>query len=245
MQERRTRLIGLLVPAALLLSGCLASGELVVVASAPREGGGITILLAGIDLEENGQATYVIKKDGRAAYPPGGRGVPFPVAERKGEAFVPYEVFVTGNGPYDVEVSYDGVVRAANVRVEKWVEYVYLHPVAKGSNVVVDVILAKEQGGLPSDRVIAEGRLILDVMYRGIDGSSRERVKVVTTATPEDETFTRVVVPRAQLNKGPGYYSFDATFHNNQALGNNGVGNDPTMANRDPPWNWICIDTCT
>lgn len=235
----------LLAPA---LAGCLAEGRLLATATAPKEGGGMTILLGAVDLKADGQASFVVKKEGRVIYPPGGfaKGA-IPIASGQGSTFVPYLSFVVGNGIYEVVAEYEGKKQVVAVTVEKWVEYVYLHPILRGANVQVDAQLSKASGGQPVDRIIAEGDLILTVWYRGLDGKARDGapVRIVTVKTPEDETYTQVQIPKSAFGRGPGWYEIDPKFDNRQASGNNGVRADPSMAQRSPPWNWICIDTCT
>lgn len=239
-----------LVPLALLapaLAGCVQEGNLLATASAPKEGGGMTILLGVVGLKADGAATFVIKKEGQVLYPPGGFAkAPLAVADGQGSTFVSYNAFVVGNGIYEVLVEYGGLSRSAFVEVDKWVEYVYLHPILRGANVLVDAQLSRASGGAPQDRIIAEGDLRLTVWYRGLDGKARDGapVKVVSTRTPADETYTQVLIPKTSFNRGPGWYEVEPKFDNYQASGNVGVTADPSMAHRSPPWNWICLDTC-
>lgn len=231
------------------LAGCVNEGKLLTTASAPKEGGGMTILVGAVNLKADGSAAFVIKKEGRVVYP----GIdalakaPLALAGGEGSAFVPYNAFVVGNGVYEVVVEYAGETRSTSAAVDKWVEFVYLHPILRGANVQVDVQLSRASGGLPQDRIIAEGELRLAVYYRGLDGKVRDSnypVKVVTVTTPGDQTYTQVQIPKSSFNKGPGWYEVEPKFDNYQASGNVGVAGDPSMAQRSPPWNWICIDTC-
>ncbi len=227
-------------------SGCLGAGaaqELGVVASSPRQGGGLTlgVMKAGlIGKGPSGQADFEIRYDGTRVYPPLPFGASFQVENGRGIEFVPYNVFVVGNGKYEVVVRFNGEESSITTNVEKWVEYVYLHPYDRGSKVVVDLQLSTSRGGAPTDRVIAVGDLRIDIRYRGADGNSDEYITSIRTSTPEDETFTRIDVPKGRFTR-PGYYSFDAVFHNNQAKGNTWVGNDPSLADRNPPWNWVYV----
>jgi len=227
------------------LAGCLGEGDLILALSAPDAADGMTIFAAredGLGDTPSRQARYRVEYDGRTVYPPGGVGGIFIVSGGSGSQFLPYNFFVEGNGRYDVVVELDDETAQASARVEKWVEYVYLHPYWKNGKAIVDVQLSKASGGSPEDRVIARGDLVLEVRYRGLEGSLNTYSGVLRAETPDDATFTRIDVPRSTFSKGPGYYSFESTFHNGQAKGNTGVHNDPSMAARSPPWNWIKVD---
>lgn len=224
------------------LAGCLQGSGVELALSSPAHSDGLTIFAAAPG-EEPEQGRYVISYQGRDVYPPGGLGGVFSMKDGKGSQFVPYSFFVQGNGRYDVRVEIDGTTATSHTIIEKWVEYVYLHPYYKGSRALVDVQLSRERGGSPTDRVIARGDLIIEVHYRGPDGTLDSLVGTMRETTPSDATFTRLQVPPSLLSRGPGYYAFEATFHNAQAQGNAGVENDPTLAQRSPPWNWLKVGT--
>jgi len=234
-------LVVLLVPA---LAGCLQDDTLVAALSAPLDADGLTIFAVRGDGSENGpslQANYEIRYQGRIVYPPAGAGGILILNQGRGSQFVPYHFFVEGNGPYEVVVRLEDQVATASVSVEKWVEYVYLHPYWKNGRALVDLQLSKGTGGQPDDRVVARGDLLLEVRYRGLDQSLNSYAGVIRAKTPDDRTFTRIDVPSSTFSKGPGWYSFESTFNNDQAKGNTNVKNDPTMASRSPPWNWIYV----
>lgn len=226
-----------------LASGCLGgfSPDLIVAASAPITSDGVTVFASTPDADDSGQASYRIERAGKAVYPPGGIGGIVPMSGGKGSVFVPYQRFVEANGPHDLVVTFDGDEARTTFQVEKWVEYVYLHPYYKNGRPFVDLQLSKGIGGSPDDRIITRGDLILEVAHRGLDGRLRQPSGVIRQQTPDDATFTRIEVPKDVLDNGPGYYSFEATFHNDEAKGNSGVGNDPTLAQRTPPWNWLYV----
>lgn len=239
-------LAGLLVGSS-ALSGCILGAEpLIVAASAPKASDGMTLFVVtetGFLEKARGHthAEYVVYFGDRLIYPPAGRGASFPVEGRSGSVFVPYDLFVVGNGEYDVLVKFAGVETRARVHVEKWVEYVYLHPFDRGDTIVVEVALSSAAGGRPEDRILSRGELVLNLKYRGLDGSLERNVGQVTAETRHDATSTSVSIPRSRFNAGPGYYSVEPLFHNYEARDNVQVGADPTMANMRPPYNWIYI----
>lgn len=239
---RRMRVVALVL-AATALAGCLGgfSPDLLVSASAPITSDGITVFASTPDGDASGQASYRIEREGRIVYPPGGLGGVVPMANGHGSVFVPYERFVEGNGPYTLVVTFDGDEARTVFQVEKWVEFVYLHPYYKGGRAWIDLQLSKAMGGSPDDRVVSRGDLIIQVDYRGLDGRVRQSSGVIRQVTPDDATFTRIEIPRSVIDDGPGYYSFEATFHNDEAKGNTGVKNDPSLAQRSPPWNWLYV----
>lgn len=236
--------------AALALSGCVtfagAKDALIVALSAPKAASGMTLFLVTDNglvekiTQDTDSAEYAIYFGDRLIYPPGGHGASFPVEGRTGSAFIPYNLFVVGNGDYDVVVDYAGTSTRARVTVEKWVEYVYLHPFQKDNFVVVEAALASATGGKPDDRVLAAGDLILNIHYRG-DGSQDRVIGSVAGTTRNDEVGTKLEVPRSRLSQGAGFYSFEPVFHNMEAKDNVQVPGDPTMANRQPPWNWLYV----
>lgn len=237
---------------ALLAAGALAYAlgwiggpePLTVAASAPRAGGGLTAFVIVSDKLAslaNDVAAYEIRYGGAVIYPPGGVGGSFSVENGRGTLFVPYHQFVVGNGPYEVVVRYGSHEGSAQTSVVKWVDYVYLKPYDRGSSVWIDAQLSRSAGGSPSDRVTTDGELALDLVYRGVDGKAKKFLSRITTETEAHDSFTRLEVPRSKFSEGSGYYSVEATFHNAQARNNLNVGNDPLMAQRSPPANWIWI----
>lgn len=241
---RAAVLVALFV-ASSVLAGCVGNrNSLLVAVSAPKEAGGLTLFAVrqsmAIGAEET--AEYEIRYGGKVIYPPSGRGAEFGVTKEGATVFVPYSLFVVGNGEYEARVRYDGEELGTKFRVEKWVNYVFLHPFDRGARVDVDVVLARTTGGAPADRILAEGDLVLELHYRGQDGK-RDKLLNPTLKTTTDgaSTFTRLEVPRSRFSEGPGYYSFEPVFHNRQAKGNLWVPADPTMADRNPPWNWIYV----
>lgn len=244
----RPILIALIVAGPAISAGCLSSPvlngtDLVLVVSAPREGGGLTLFAVDQSrFSAGGTAEFEIRYGGVTVYPPGGKGAEFDLEKSGGAVFVPYSLFVVGNGKYDVLVRHDGETAKTQVDINKWVGFVYLHPFDRGSKIVVDVQLSRTTGGLPNDRVLTEGELVLELHYRGQDGTRDKflspAIKVVTDSS---ETFTRIELPRSRFSEGPGYYSVEPVFHNRQAKGNYWVPPDPTMQDRNPPWNWIYV----
>lgn len=249
MRGRTARVAVALAFTALVVStsGCLTivTGALTVAASAPRASSGMTIFVVAqpgfLDRAQGDRAEYAIYYGDEAVYPAGGRGASFAVEELTGSIFVPYSHFVVGNGPYDVVVRYDGEEYRARVDVHKWANYVFLHPFDQGTNIKVQAALGSATGGRPEDRVLAKGDLIVDIHYRGLDGTEDRVIGSARAETRNDAISTTINVPRSKLDAGPGYYSFEPVFHNDEAKNNLQVRADPTMANRHPPWNWIYI----
>lgn len=237
-------LVLLVLPAT---AGCLGEDPLLVAVSAPKAASGMTLFLVTersfIERmqESTNRAEYAIYFGDALVYPPGGKGASFQLDGRSGSAFIPYDTFVVGNGEYDVLVDYAGTQTRARATVEKWVEYVFLHPFEKGDTILVQAALGSATGGRPEDRVLAKGELVLDIHYHGEDGASDRAIGSVATQTRHDQVSTSVHVPRARLDAGPGWYSFEPVFHNLEARNNVQVLADPTMGNFDPPWNWIKI----
>lgn len=229
------------VAAALLVQG----DSLIVAVSAPKVGPAMTIFLATdlgpLEDYRDLTAEYEIRYGDHLVYPPSGRGATFDVRDRRGTAIVPYELFVVGNGEYDVIVRYGGEATRSRVTVEKWVEHVWLQPGERGGSLQVETALSAGTGGRPEDRILARGEIILTVHYRGADGRSDRVLGQVATETRSDRTSTPVSIPRSLLSEGPGYYSFEPLFHNREARNNAQVDGDPTMANRRPPANWIYV----
>jgi hypothetical protein len=248
MGRRRTLAIALALAATAPLSaGCLSRDPLIVALSAPKAASGMTLflvtepsLLDKLDATSK-SAEYAIYYGNQLAYPPGGRGASFTMDGRAGSVFIPYDRFVVGNGDYSVVVRYGGAQVTAQATVEKWVDYVFLHPFDKGSAIVVEAALASATGGSPEDTVLAEGELVLALHYHGADGTDDRTVGSVSASTRHDFTSTDVEVAKSRFSQGPGYYSFEPTFHNLEARNNVQVPGDPTMAYRSPPWNWIYV----
>lgn len=233
----------------LFATGALQRDPLIVALSAPKADSGMTLFLvtqAGAlsrFSDTTHKAEYQIYYGDERVYPRGGYGASFNVKDRAGSAFIPYDLFVVGNGDYDVIVDFEGSQTRARVNVEKWVNYVFLHPFDRGNVIVVQTALASATGGQPDDRVLAEGELTLALHYRGLDGKQDRVLGSINAYTAHDQTSTSIPVPRGRLDQGPGYYSFEPRFANLEAKNNVQVPGDPTMANRDPPWNWIYITT--
>jgi hypothetical protein len=228
-------------------TGCVLGREpLIVALSAPKSESGMTLFLATesayLDRFRDLAAEYAIYYGEKLIYPPAGRGATFQVDGRIGTAFIPYNLFVVGNGEYDVLVRYAGEEVRGRVRVEKWVDHVWLHPFDRGDIVSVETALSSATGGRPEDRILSVGELILTIKYHGPDKKLDRVVGQVTAETRHDRTSTNVPVPKARLSQGAGYYSFEPLFHNLEARDNVQVAGDPTMANLDPPWNWIYVN---
>lgn len=239
--------LALLVAAPVLTAGCVRPDGLLVALSAPKAASGMTLFLVtdpglvGKLAQNDESAEYAIYFGDRLLYPPGGKGADFPVEGRTGSVFIPYNLFVVGNGEYDVVVKLGGQEARARVTVEKWVEYVYLRPFERGNVVVVEAALASATGARPEDRILADGELVLHLKYRGKDGREDRTLGSITTFTRHEQISTRVEVPRTRFTQGPGYYSFEPLFHNDEAKDNVQVSGDPTMRNHQPPWNWVYI----
>lgn len=227
-------------------TGCLGRDPLIIALSAPKAASGMTIFVVtednALDKFRDLNAEYAIYFGDKLIYPPAGRGASFQVEGRTGTVFVPYDLFVVGNGEYDVLVRYAGEETRSRVRVEKWVQYVWLHPFDRGDVVVVEAALSSATGGRPEDRILSHGELILTIKYRGADGTLDRTVSQITAETRNDRTATNVPVPKSRLSQGAGYYSFEPLFHNLEARDNVQVQPDPTMANLRPPWNWIYVN---
>jgi hypothetical protein len=243
---------------ALGLSGCLGGsadpGSMVVVASAPRLANGMTIAVGvprGLFEDGEGVANYAISHGGEVLYPPGGVGGFISLSQGRGSAFVPYSNFVVGNGEYEVTVTYkerSAMVRAA---VDKWVNFVYVFPYLRNDTVVVDVVLERVSGQ-PNDRMFAAGQLSVQMRYRGENGTAEPEMRWTKSFRHEgQETFIRFAIPLEDITRSSrnrGFYSVEATFHNEQANGNNNVPLDPALEDPDPPTNWIYLeleDRCT
>jgi hypothetical protein len=232
------------------LSGCVTVGgdPLIVALSAPKAASGMTLFLVTQQgslarmSDVTHSAEYAIYYGDRLVYPPGGHGATFPVQGRSGSVFIPYDLFVVGNGDYDVLVTYAGTQSRSTVTVQKWVNYVYLRPFDKGDTIVVEAALATATGGAPQDRVLSAGDLVLTLHYHGRDGADDRVIGSVVGQTQDDQISTDVPVPRDRLSQGPGYYSFDPLFDNDEAINNVQVGADPTMQNNIPPANWIYVN---
>jgi hypothetical protein len=247
---RTLALAAIALVASVALGGCVTlpgRDTLILALSAPKAASGMTLFLVNdngiVDkiTKDTDSAEYAIYFGDKLIYPPGGNGADFPVSGRTGSVFIPYNLFVVGNGDYDVLVKYAGSSTRARVTVEKWVEFVYLHPFEKDNIVVVEAALASATGGRPEDRVLSSGDLILNIHYRGQDGTEDRTIGSVTGSTKNDEIGTKLEVPRSRFSQGRGYYSFEPVFHNLEAKDNVQVPGDPTMGNRLPPWNWIWI----
>lgn len=230
------------------LSGCvfgLGREPLVVAVSAPKASDAMTLFLVtdanSLDRFRDLTAEYTIYFGDRLIYPSGGRGATFDVEGRSGTVVIPYSHFVVGNGDYDVVVRYGGDTVRARVHVEKWVDYVWLHPFDQGDIVSVETALSSATGGRPESRILARGELILTIRYHGEDGKGDRVVGQFSTETRNDRAATPVSIPRTRLNQGAGYYSFVPLFHNLEARDNLQVGPDPTMTNLKPPWNWLYV----
>lgn len=247
MTARQATAIALALLAATLLPGCIRPDGLLVALSAPKAASGMTLFLVadpgliGKLSSDDESAEYAVYFGDKLLYPPGGKGADFPIEGRTGSVFIPYNLFVVGNGEYDVVVKFAGKESRARVTVEKWVEYVYLRPFDKGNVIVVEAALASATGGSPDDRILADGELVMQLHYRGTDGRQDRTIGSIQTYTRHDHINTRVEVPRSRLTQGAGYYSFEPVFHNDEAKDNVQVPGDPTMKNHQPPWNWIYV----
>lgn len=219
----------------------LSSDRFTVAVSAPESAGGLTLAVAvpSSPLRAmSGDATYSIRFNGETVYPPGGQGATFSIKDGRGSVFIPYRIFVVGNGEYEVVVTFqDGTERSRSV-VQKWVNYVFLAPFDRGSRVAMDILLTRSMGAGPSASIQTGGDLFIDVRYRGADGGLNVPVTRMKYFLTGDDHIPRIEVPKSALSQGPGFYSFDATFYNDQALGNNGVRTDPSLAKTNPPRNW-------
>lgn len=236
----------LMVASFVLASGCVIGREpLIVAVSAPKSESGMTLFLVTetnyLDRFRDLVAEYEVHYGDALIYPPAGKGASFPVEGRIGSVVIPYNLFVVGNGEYDVIVRYGGETTRSRASVEKWVEHVWLHPFERGDVVIVETALSSATGGRPDDRILAHGELILTIRYRGPDGSLDRIVGQVSAETRNDRTATPVAIPKARLSQGAGYYSFEPLFHNLEARDNVQVEGDPTMGNLRPPWNWIYV----
>lgn len=247
---RRGQLVALAL-ALLVLGGVvssLATPERVLVAlSAPRQSSGMTLFVfadeGALDKLSDARRSveYAIYFGDRVVYPPGGKGASFPLDDRTGSVFIPYSLFVVGNGDYDVVVRHAGSESRARVNVEKWANYVYLRPFDRGEILLVEAALASATGGRPEDRILASGDLIVEIHYRGKDGQEDRTLGSFVTETRHDRTAASVEVPKSRLTQGAGYYSFEPRFHNAEALNNVQVTGDPTMRNHRPPFNWYYL----
>lgn len=245
----------LALPYAAGLLGPSGPANMVVVASAPRLSNGLTIAVGvprTVFEDGEGNAFYVISRQGQALYPPGGViGGVIAMAEGRGSAFVPYENFVVGNGEYEVEVSFKDKRALARTSVDKWVNYVYVFPYLRNDTVVADIVL-EHTSGMPNDRIFTSGQLNVRLNYRGEDGAAEPEPRFTTTLEVSGvESFTRLTIPLDDIqrtDRNRGYYSVEATFHNDQASGNNNVPLDPALEQANPPTNYVYLelpDRCT
>lgn len=238
---------GAIVLAGLLIAGAvLARGDVLILAvSAPKASDSMTIFLASdvgpLEKYRDLTAEYEIHYGDRLIYPPTGRGATFAVEDKRGTAVVPYDLFVVGNGEYDVVVRYAGEATRSRVTVQKWVEHVWVRPFERADAIHLETALSTATGGRPEDRVLAMGEIIFTLRYHGTDGERNVVVGQVTAETRHDRTSTSIPVPKARFTHGPGYYSFEPLFHNQEARNNVQVDGDPTMANLRPPSNWIFV----
>lgn len=246
----RTRLLALAavaLVAVVLAQGCVVVGSepLIIAASAPKSATGMTLFLVTeanfLEKYRELNAEYLIYFGDKLVYPQGGKGGTFDLDGRTGLAFVPYDRFVVGNGEYDVLVKYAGKETRTRVPVQKWVDYVYVHPFDKGDHVMVQAALSSATGGNPEDRILTQGELVLTIVYHGPDMTEERPIGQVSAYTRDTDVSTTIDVPRTRFTEGPGYYSFEPLFHNLEARDNLQVGPDPTMANQAPPWNWILV----
>lgn len=230
-----------------VLAGCLQNDPLVAAVSAPKADSGMTLFLvtqAGMlsrFSDPTHRAEYQIYYGDQLVYPPGGKGAGFPVDGRSGSTFIPYNLFVVGNGEYDVVVQFEGSQTRTRANVEKWVNYVFLHPSDHDESILVDLALTSVSGGTPEDRILADGELTLAVHYRGVNGQEDRTIGSVIARTTHEKAASSIEVPRSRFDQGAGYYSLEPRYANLEARNNVQVAGDPTMANRDPPWNWIFI----
>lgn len=237
-----------------LISGCLGSGSpFAVVVSSPVLANGMTILVAnagGLLGPVDGRATYLVRYNGEIVYPPGGIGGTIDLVQGKGSTFIPYQLFVVGNGNYDVAVDLNGAAVSQTAKITKWVSNVFLQvycdqskrcDYAPGERIQVDAVL-EQSPGFPNARVVASGTLNIDVRYRGEAKQSDGIVHALSVELPGEQSFARVDIPFSKFNVRKGWYSVDATFHNEQALGNTWVENDPSMGSSNPPANWVHVD---
>jgi hypothetical protein len=240
-------------PAALLLlapllSGCLGGGgasDLILVANAPSVANGMSLALVaprGLFGPAEGSAVYWVHHDGRVVYP-GAGGAPLPLVQGRATDFVPYSRFVVENGDYQVVVDLEGRRAQTTVSVTKWVSWLYVVPYFRNDTIVADVVLEMSSGE-PNARVFAAGQLNFQVRYRGEDGEVDELRLSRAVRTDGLDSFERLVIPLQDLAQGDrnrGYYAINATFHNDQANGNNNVLMDPALAQPDPPMNWVYL----
>lgn len=243
---RRSAALVIVAVGLVLAGGLFLDRDMLIVAvSAPKAANAMTIFLATDfgPLEEyrDLNAEYEIHYGDKLIYPPTGEGATFSVKDRRGTEVVPYDLFVVGNGQYDVIIRYGGEVTRSRVTVEKWVDHVWLHPFERGPTVTVETALSSATGGRPEDRILAHGEIILTIRYHGTDGRSNALVGQVSSETRNDRVATHIAVPKSSLSRGPGYYSFEPLFHNLEARNNLQVDGDPTMANLRPPFNWIYV----
>ena len=239
--------LAIAVAVALFAGSLLVDRDTLIVAvSAPKVGHAMTLFLATdlgpLEDYRDLTAEYEIHYGDQLVYPPSGRGATFDVHDRRGTAIVPYELFVIGNGEYDVVVRYGGEATRLRVSVEKWVEHVWVRPRETEGTIQVETALSGATGARPEDRILARGEIILTIHYRGTDGRSDRVVGQVSAETRNDRTSTEVGIPRSLVSSGPGYYSFEPLFHNLEARNNVQVDGDPTMANRRPPSNWLYVN---
>lgn len=232
------------------LAGCIGGGEtLIVVANAPRLANGMSIAVAvprGLFGPAEGFASFIVSYQGRAVYPFGGvLGAPVFIQEGKGAAFVPYADFVVDNGDYVVAVEFQGREASARVPVEKWVNWVYVLSYVRNETLVADIVLETSSGS-PGQRVFAAGQLDLEVRYRGEEGEANEMRLARVLRTDGRDDFVRVGIPLGDLERSGqrnrGFYSVEATFHNDEANGNKQVPMDPALANSTPPANWVYLE---
>jgi len=116
---------------------------------------------------------------------------------------------------------------------------------------VADIVLERVSGQ-PNDRIFASGQLNVQMYYRGEDCHAEPEPRFTRTLEVSGaDSFTRLLIPLGDIQRSDrnhGYYSVEATFHNDQASGNNNVPLDPALAQPDPPTNCVYLelqDRCT
>jgi hypothetical protein len=190
-----------------------------------------------------------VVRDGTVVYPvAGGPGAPVLIEGWRGTATIRYADFVVENARYDVTVEWNGQRSTTQVDVWKWVNWMWVFPYVRNTTLVAEIVL--EDGlGTPASAVFASGQLHAEVRYRGRDGSVNEVRMIANRAVSGQQPVERIQFPLDRVtrtgNASEGYFSVEATFHNDQALGNNNVPMDPTLAAANPPTNWVYVGSST
>lgn len=270
-QDHRLKAIAVLLAIVLFppVASTLTGGdELDVVANAPDQGETMTVsvqadggLLSGCE----GDAEVTIIRDGIHVY--AGPLSNVPMDGCRGQAEIPYRLFVDRNAPYELHVEYGEQTAETRVTVEKVVNWVYVRTFNDEENeqARIEFALSKARAQPLTSGVITTGRLSVDVTFERCSENDIDALLGDVTGDPscpmaegqsvfytevpvEDRAASHLVLPWDALDPDEegdpqeGWYNVTATFHNDEALANKNVPMDPTVYNEDPPAPWFEVE---